>query len=1771
MTNNFVRKLFAAALGAVILSCGDSHPTGPSDSNGPQVKADAISSEGAAGPTMATDRLDYAPGDTVLITGAGWQPNESISLMLTRDSAAPDTTSWNVVADTLGGFLDRTYEVKDTDLGRSFQLIATGAATADTAQGMFTDSDLSLKTNFGIMTVNLKYFGSSSSCGGSPDSIATAVSVGTTPVTTYRNMLPTNGLLVFALNPPPGMSFVNWTSTGAGGSTVSVMLNCFNSVKTWTANFAFNTTTAIAADSVSPQTVGTSITFTATVTKDADNSAVSVDKVKFYDGGTDCTAGVGTQIGSINGVGLSSSGTASVSTSSLTAGTHTIRACYQGSTAGDPDILPSSSTLSFTMNPASVATTTAVNASPASPSEYGTSVTFTATVTQTSGGAAVTSGNVAFRDTNCSGTILQAAAAVDGSGQKTYTTSSLSVGAHTIAACYEGATGFNASNGTTSYTINKISTGTGVIADKTSPQPAGTSLTFTASVTRTTGGAAVTLGNVRFIEGGTCASPAATLQTAAAVNGSGQVTYSTSALAVGAHTIAACYDGDTNYDISTGSINFTIDSAATTTTVTPNPASPSEFGTSVTFTAGVTSGGNAVTSGNVRFVEGTCAAPTTTLQAASAVNGSGEVTYTTSSLSVGGHTVRACFDGSGNFASSTGTSSYTISKIATGTAVTTNLSSPQNVGAAVTFTATVTRTTGGAAVTTGDVRFIEGGTCASPTTTLQGASAVNGSGQVTFDGSGLAAGSHTVVACYDGTTTIEKSEGSKAFTFNLAATTTIVTPSPSSPREYGTSVTFTAAVTSGGNAVSSGNVRFIEGGDCTTPTTTLKTATGVNGSGEVAYTTTDMSVGSHTIVACYDGTSSFATSNGSAPYTINKIGTTTTLTSDLASPQPVGTSIVFTAEVNRTNGGANVIQGNVAFYDGGSCASPGTPLQASAAVDGDGKKTLSTSSLAFGNHTIVACYEGNDTLATSGDSKAYEITKIATTTSLTSNVASPTEYGTSVTFTAEVNKSSGGADVTLGNVIFYDGGSCEAPGTIVQTATAVSGTGTVTYTPTPFSVGNHTIVACYQGTSTFEASGDSKAFTVNKVATTTLLSATPSGNQEFGTEIVFTAEVNRTTGGANVTQGSVAFYEGGSCTGLGTELQGAGAVDVDGKKTYTTSSLALGNHKIVACYQGNDTLATSGDDESFEITKILTTTTLTQTPSGNMEYGTGVTFDAEVNRTNGGTNVTTGNIKFVDGADCTGTVVKTSAAVSGTGTASYTPSPSLSVGAHHIIACYEGTSTIEASDDDVSLTISKIGTTTSLSSDLASPQLWSTSIMFTAEVNRTTGSADVGQGDVAFYDGGTCASPTATLQAAAAVGSDGKKTLTINNLSVGNHTILACYLGNDTLAISGSSMSYTINKIPTTVTLALTPSSQQQYSDSVHLSASISPSGVAGSVQFQKKVGAGVYSNIGSPVTVASGAAAATYTVLESSAAGGLTFKAIFTPSDTDHYDGDDDTKTLTVTKENAKVAFDAANPAAVQVTTPGSNLYSGSPIVFAITVREMTPDTAAAKAAPGDVNNAGLTASLTPIAGGSAITLACNGSASGSGYSQVKTFSCSTGSNNLPLGTYQLDASVTGDYYLGSDTDAFTVFDPTLGFATGGGTYNMSGDRVNFGFTMKYNKSGTNLQGNMIVVRHNTDGTVSRIKSNSLGGLALSSGAGCGTAQFSGKATYTTWSNTINDYVNTGNNSFTVYAQDCNNPGTGYDWIWVDGPGNLDMPMTAEANKKQLTGGNIAVPHNAK
>ena len=87
--------------------------------------------------TVKTDKDDYAPGEFVTITGTGWQPGETVNLVLHEVGTGAVDTPLNAVADELRNFRERLLGAERVAPGVRFYLTATGAGA--TAQATFTD------------------------------------------------------------------------------------------------------------------------------------------------------------------------------------------------------------------------------------------------------------------------------------------------------------------------------------------------------------------------------------------------------------------------------------------------------------------------------------------------------------------------------------------------------------------------------------------------------------------------------------------------------------------------------------------------------------------------------------------------------------------------------------------------------------------------------------------------------------------------------------------------------------------------------------------------------------------------------------------------------------------------------------------------------------------------------------------------------------------------------------------------------------------------------------------------------------------------------------------------------------------------------------------------------------------------------------------------------------------------------------------------------------------------------------------------------------------------------------------------------------------------------------------------------------------------------------------------------------------------------------------------------------------------------------------------
>ncbi len=209
-------------------------------------------------------------------------------------------------------------------------------------------------------------------------------------------------------------------------------------------------------------------------------------------------------------------------------------------------------------------------------------------------------------------------------------------------------------------------------------------------------------------------------------------------------------------------------------------------------------------------------------------------------------------------------------------------------------------------------------------------------------------------------------------TVNQASTTTSVASS-ANPGSFGSSVTFTATVTSG----ASGTVTFKDG------TTTL--GTGTITAGTATFSTASLTAGSHSITAVYAGDSNYASSTSSAvTQVVNQASTTTTVTPSW-NPSTVGLAVTLTASVTP---GAS---GNVTFKDGATTIGTGAITS--------GTATLSTTSLTIGVHSITAVYEGDSNYFSSTSSAFTQVVTAAPV--VTGNpVSQAALIGATGTFTA---------------------------------------------------------------------------------------------------------------------------------------------------------------------------------------------------------------------------------------------------------------------------------------------------------------------------------------------------------------------------------------------------------------------------------------------------------------------------------------------------------------------------------------------------------------------------------------------------------------------------------------------------------------------------------------------------------------------------------------------------------------------------------------------------
>jgi ELWxxDGT repeat protein len=497
------------------------------------------------------------------------------------------------------------------------------------------------------------------------------------------------------------------------------------------------------------------------------------------------------------------------------------------------------------------------------------------------------------------------------------------------------------------------------VSSTPNPLVVGHAVTFTAMVAEAVPGLPALTGTVDFKEGSTDLTPGGVTVVG------GQATFSTNALAIGSHTITAIYSGDINFHGSQGDDSASpqvVNDKIVTNGLLLSAPLISVFGQAVNFLAVVTPAAPGTPTGTVDFKDGS-----TDLTPGGVTLASGRATFSTASFSVGSHTITASYSGDSNFKVSTASSIQIVHQAATATALTSSTRTTVS-GEQVVFRATVRALAPGTGIPTGTVDFKDGATDLTPGGVTLSA------GEATFSTTALAVGSHTITALYSGNADFTASQ------VNDAATPLVVKKDPShtvltsfpNPAVFGQVVSFTVIVRAVplGSGTPTGTVTFLDG------TKTLGSLT-LDSTARATFSTASLSRGNHAINVNYSGDGHFlASADTNFGEAVLQDATTTTVSSS-ANPAVVGTGITLTASVQASLPGAGTPTGTVTFRDIST-------VFGTATLNGAGKATFSTSTLALGTHAISASYAGDTNFQSSFSPSIAEVVKASVRAALVS-------------------------------------------------------------------------------------------------------------------------------------------------------------------------------------------------------------------------------------------------------------------------------------------------------------------------------------------------------------------------------------------------------------------------------------------------------------------------------------------------------------------------------------------------------------------------------------------------------------------------------------------------------------------------------------------------------------------------------------------------------------------------------------------------------------------
>jgi hypothetical protein len=1137
-------------------------------------------------------------------------------------------------------------------------------------------------------------------------------------------------------------------------------------------------------------TVGTSVSYTATVTSSSVSPVAPTGNVAFELNGS--------PIAACTALKVNASHQAVCPTNALVAPTDSIAVTY----SGDTNFTPVSSPTPALVSVAKASPIVTLSGNP-NPAEVNETVTFIATVPSPAGGSPTIypTGAVTFTQagtTLCGPVTLTGTYPMTASCQHAF--SSVVAGA-TITATYSGDTNFSTSQGNLPETV--VAATTTITVSSPGSSTINQSVNFTAVITPAytfTGTTAIPQGTVTFAN--TTGTPA-TLCGPVPVNSDGTVPVcSASFSAVGSYGITATFT-PTGGNF-TGSVSATFTQSVVAGTEGLNLSSslnPSTVNQQVTLTASFNPAiSGTQPTGTVTFTDTfTNKALCSAIPVNTTTPSAGDPTPCVVPMGiVGAHTVEAAYSGDSNFKPVSSTLlTQTVNQTPTTTALNSS-SSSSSVNQNVTFTATINPGVSDITVPTGTVTF--NSTLNNQTVVLclaQSVSTTLGVTTASCTAPLFVAGPYSIAATYSGDQNFVQSSASMAQTVT-ATSTTVTASGPAINPFVNQSVTFTASVVpsfTSSNTTPTGTMTFTD----SVAGTQLCAATQVtvSGSGATASCAVVFLVaGQHTITATYSGDPNFV---AGTPATVNTTvdGTVTTTILVSSGASPVNQPVTFTTTTTAKFPGKTIPQGTVSLATNANPAPTGTCTSAlTVANDGTVPSCTFTFSAAGAFNVTATFTPSNSNFVTSASTTISQTVGAASTAISLLSPQPVSSVDQPVTFTASFSPAIIGTQ-PQGNMTYADGTNtlCTVPvaaGVIQNCVTSFA------------TAGPHSISGSFTSSDkNFNtAPSNSLIQTVSPAASTTIVSSSlPSSS--VNQPVTFTATVTPAYPGAQTSIGTVTFNStptGGQtsvlCQSVAvSNVNTAGVVTF--RATCSSQSPAAGTYTIAAAFSGDANFAAGGPASMTQtVTAPNSVMAITGSPATS-SVNQPVTVTVVLTPSSLGSTAPSGTVAFSDSDSATqvcAPATLTNGPISGTAKATCVIT-FLNAGSHTVSAAYSGDLNFTKAFGNAASPLVVSQTSTNLViTPSSNPSIATTAVSFNAAVTPAITGAAVPTGTITFTSVDGSLNSCRLLPVAAA---GGKATATCNvafphttSFTNGQIGVSATYSGDSNFSANSNDPSF---------------------------------------------------------------------------------------------------------------------------------------------------------------------------------------------------------------------------------------------------------------------------------------------------------------------------------------------------------------------------------------------